>query len=84
MIIPEHLSSYTVFDGVRVARSLVFCALFCRSLLVFWSLYCLFFFDIRRLATPLVSSSFSFKIRLMSEQNLANVGTKLSLCRNKT
>jgi len=28
----EHLSSHPVFSGVRVARSLVFCVVFCTSL----------------------------------------------------
>jgi hypothetical protein len=32
--LPEHLSSPMVFSGVRVARSLVFCAVFSRSLFV--------------------------------------------------
>ena len=40
------------FSWVRVTRSLVLCACFCRSVLVllsffFWPLCCLFFFDIR-------------------------------------
>jgi len=30
----EHLGSFPGFSGVRVARSLVFCLVFCRSLLV--------------------------------------------------
>ena len=30
----EHLSSYPVFSGVRVARSLVSCVMFCSSLFV--------------------------------------------------
>ena len=38
--LPEHLSSPPVFNVVRVARSLVFCVLFCRSLFV--PLSCLF------------------------------------------
>ena len=42
----EHLSSLPVFREVRVARSLVFCVMFCRSLFVlmsfiFWPLCCL-------------------------------------------
>ena len=42
----EHLSSLPVFREVHVARSLVFCVMFCRSLFVlmsfiFWSLCCL-------------------------------------------
>jgi hypothetical protein len=42
------------FCGVRVARSLVFCVVFCRSLFVLLS-----FFDLRILITPLVSSKSS-------------------------
>ena len=34
----EHLSSLPVFSGVRVARSLVFCVMFCWSLFVFFRL----------------------------------------------
>ena len=54
-----------VFSGVRVAPSLVFCLMFCRSLFVFfyfffWPLCCLFF-DIRILITILVSSNSSFR-----------------------
>ena len=30
--LPEHLSSQSVFSGVRATRSLVFCVVFCRSL----------------------------------------------------
>ena len=57
---PEHLISPSVFSGVRVTRSLVFCVVFCRSLHVllyfsFWPLCCLFF-DLRIPITPLVSS----------------------------
>ena len=49
-----------MFSGFRVVRSLVFCAMFCRSLflllsLFFWPLCCLFLFDLRLLITPLVS-----------------------------
>jgi hypothetical protein len=47
-----------VFSGVRVTRSLVLCLCFvdrCLSFF-FWSLCCLFFFDILILITPLVSS----------------------------
>jgi hypothetical protein len=37
--IPEHLSSLHVFCGIRVARSLVFCVMFRRSLFVLFLLY---------------------------------------------
>lgn len=47
-----------------IARSLVFCVKFCRSLFVllalfFWVLCCLSFYDLRLLITPLVSSNTS-------------------------
>jgi hypothetical protein len=32
LTIPEHLSTLPVYCGVRFARSLVFCVVFCRSL----------------------------------------------------
>ena len=32
--LPEHLTSSLVFSRVRVARSLIFCVMFCRSLFV--------------------------------------------------
>ena len=63
LTLPEHLSSSPVFSGVRVTRS-CFMYIFCRSLFVplcffFWPVCCLFFFDIRILITPLVSSNSS-------------------------
>jgi len=45
------------FSMVRVARSLVLCVMFCKSLI--WQLCCLSFFDVRILITHLVSSSSS-------------------------
>jgi hypothetical protein len=36
--LPEHLCSSPVFSGVRVARSLVFCVVFCSSLVVLFHL----------------------------------------------
>jgi len=38
LTIPEHPSSHPVFNGVRVAWSLVFCVMFCRSLFVLFLL----------------------------------------------
>ena len=62
--LPEHLSSPLGFSGVRVARSFVFCIIFCRSFFVlfFWPLSCLSFFDLRNLITPLVSSNSTYNI----------------------
>jgi hypothetical protein len=56
-------SSPLVFNLVRVALALVFCVVFCRSLLFLLSiflspLYCLSF-DLWLLPTPLLSSDFS-------------------------
>jgi hypothetical protein len=61
---PSRAPAFTAdFSEVRVAWSLVFCVMFCRSLFVLlsffpWPLYCLPFFDVRLLVTPLASSSF--------------------------
>ena len=46
--------------GVSVTYSVDFCVVLCRSLfvLIFWPIYCLCFFDVRLLNTPLVSSNF--------------------------
>jgi hypothetical protein len=56
--------SSPVFCGVRVVRSLVFCVMFCTSLLVllylsFRPLCFLSFFDLRLLITHFASSNFS-------------------------
>jgi hypothetical protein len=67
----EHLCSLPVFSGVRVARSLVFCVMFCRSLFVllplfFWPLT--LFVHVRFMASdylPLVSSNFLFSQKLL-------------------
>jgi hypothetical protein len=65
--LPEHLSSPPVFSGFRVTRSLVLCVCivdrclsFCTFSFVCWPLCCPFFFDIRILIAPLVSSSSFF------------------------
>ena len=62
--------AFQYFDYMyRLSLSLAFCVLFCRSLFFvllyffFWPLCCLFFFDIRILITPLVSSNISYKKR---------------------
>jgi hypothetical protein len=68
---PEHLRSLPVFSGVNFIRSLALCVCFvdrCLSLCTFsvdhFFVCCLFFFDIRILITPLVSSNFSYMITL--------------------
>ena len=59
---PQHLGSPPVFSGVRVTRSLVLCVCFLDLSLSFfyWPLFCLFFFDLRILITPLLSSNSCF------------------------
>jgi len=64
---PEHLSSPPVFSGGSCYSIISFMCMFCRSLFVllsffFWPLCCLFFFDIRILIAPLISSNSSSKI----------------------
>jgi len=46
------------FSGVHVTRSLVLCVCFVDHCLSFCTLCCLFFFDLRILITPLVSSNY--------------------------
>jgi hypothetical protein len=54
----KHLKSSPFFSWVCVAQSLVFSVAFCRSLFAlfsffFWPLYCLSFFNLQLLFTPL-------------------------------
>ena len=62
----QHLSSSLVFSGIRVAPSLVFCVVFCRSL------YCLSFFNLWLLITPLVSLNFSY-MTAISENEIKKI-----------
>ena len=62
--LPEHMNSHLVFSEVCITRSLVFSLVFCKSLFIllsfsFWP-YCLSFFDLWLLITPLVSCYMSF------------------------
>ena len=59
LTLPEHLRSPPGCNGVRVIRSLVCRSLFVLLHLIYWSLYCLFFFHIRILITPLISPNSS-------------------------
>ena len=64
--LPEYLILPSVSCGVRVARSLVFCTVFCTILFVsflfpmywFFFFFFFFFFELRLPITPVVSSSF--------------------------
>jgi hypothetical protein len=64
LIHPEHTSSSSGFTGARVAQSLVFWVILCKSWFVLlpffiWSFYCLSVVDWRLLITTLVYSSLS-------------------------
>jgi hypothetical protein len=53
---PEHLNSLSIFNDVRVGRSLLFSVMLCRSLFVLlsfflWPLHCQSFFNLRLLNT---------------------------------
>ena len=62
LTLPEHMNSPPVFSGVRVARSLVFGVVFCRSLFFFSFLsLCCLSCDLRIRITPLVSLNSSFR-----------------------
>jgi hypothetical protein len=72
-----------VFIGARVSRSLDLCVCFvdrCLSFypFFFWPLCCLFFFDIRILITPLVSSNSSYYVhsKIRKPYNLNVFGSK--------
>ena len=59
LTLPEHLSSTPVFSNVHVTRSLALCVCFEERCLSLCPLCCLFFFDLRVLIAPLVSSNSS-------------------------
>jgi len=67
LTLPEHLSSSPVFSGVPATRSFVFHVVLCVPFFLFsycfiWPLCCLFFFfDIRILIAPLISSNSSLQ-----------------------
>ena len=82
LTIPEHLSSPPVFRSVRVARSLVFSIVFCRSLFVFLSL----FFSGRCIVYPsiygfwlhsLVSSYFSSTLSNWQQKQIQHMALEI-------
>ena len=79
--LPEHTSSSLVFSGVCVTLSLVLCVCFVHRCLYFffWSLCCLFFFDIQILITPLVSPSSSFYFNVTISSAVKPICTQLNL-----
>ena len=79
LTLPEHMSSPPVFSRVRVARSLVFCVVFCRSLFVllsvfFWPLCCLSSYDLRILITI-------WYLQTLLESNQTSTTTRISKTR---
>ena len=79
LIFPEHMSSHPVFSWVRVARSLVFCVVFCRSFFVLLSFFlshfavCLsaygFWFPFWPLQPLRISKVYNFKSKLNIFEN---------------
>jgi hypothetical protein len=97
LTLPEHLSSSLVFSGVHVTRSIGFidrclsfiyvcfvdcCLSFCTFF--FWSLCCLFFFNIWILITPLVSSNSSYydHLSFVYEKDMCNMNCLSYQCFN--
>ena len=78
LTLPDNQNSSPVYRGVHVTRNLVFMCMCCRSLYVllsffFWQSCCLFFFDLRFLNTPLVSSNSYYKTSTkQGNQSLSN------------
>ena len=58
----KHLSLSSIFSGVRVDQSLVFCVVFCKTLLSFWTFLFWTFLTLRPLITLLVPSNCLFWI----------------------
>ena len=58
LTLPEHLRSSPDFGGVHVARHLIFCVVFCRSLCVLLVMYFLSLTN-KLLVTPIVSLNLS-------------------------
>ena len=75
LTLPEHLS----FSGVRVTRSLVLCVCFVDRCLSFFfrPWFCLFFFELRILITPLVSSDYLFGIFNLFLKTQQQTGTSV-------
>ena len=75
LTLPENQNSSPVYSGVHVTRNLVLCVCLvdrCMSFF-FWPLCCLFFFDLRFLNTPLVSSNSYYKTSTkQGNQSLSN------------
>ena len=74
LTLPEHLSSPPGFQWGSCYSIFSLICTFCRWLFVllyffFWSLCCLFFFDVRILIAPLVSSNSSFIIDYLSYEH---------------
>ena len=65
LAVPDDVSSPRFIVGVRVARSLVVCVLFYRSLFVFLLAIVLSFFNLRLLMTSLVSPNISINLTLL-------------------
>ena len=72
LTLPVHLAFTPVFSGVRVARSLDFCVMFCRFLFVLFLLVCLFVCLIVLNATFNNISVISWRLVLLVEETGEN------------
>jgi hypothetical protein len=81
LTLPDHLSLSSIFSGIRVTRSLVFCVMFCSLSFFFWPL-CSLSFHLQILITPLVSSnsSLSFCHLQILITPLVSSNSSLSFC----
>ena len=69
LTIPENMDSQPLFRGVCVARSLVFCAMFCRSLFVLFHLSIVLYVLLR--ITSSDNPFVIFKLCHADDENLA-------------
>jgi hypothetical protein len=76
VIRPKYLSSDSVFNGVRVARSLVFCAMLCRSLFVLLSFFlwpmCCLSIDLRILITWYIQTLLMYAYHAMQRPKVSH------------
>jgi hypothetical protein len=64
---PSGVPEFTpIFSGVCIARYLVFCVMFCKSLFVLLTILTPLSFYLQLLITPLVSSNFSYSTSFVS------------------
>jgi hypothetical protein len=76
----EHLSSSPVFSRVRIARSIVFCIMFCRSLFVLLSFGHCVVCVLRIMASDYPFGIFKLSFFLFQEGRFLNISLSMSKC----